>query len=347
MFQQARLKLTAWYLFIIVVISLMFSFIIHSVLVREVDRFAQAQIFSIEQRLEGSCFAADGRVKPVTFRVPITPALVEETKARIFWALVLLNVGIIVMAGGFGYLLAGRTLRPIQEMVNDQHRFITDASHELKTPLTSLKTAFEVYLRSPRRSVKEADEVIKESVSEVNKLQALSESLLQLARSQRPNGMQDIEIVPISEIVTEAWRQVEPLAKKKKITLKKDFKEIHLEANKLSLQNVLVILFDNAIKYSSAKSTIKVDVQLRKETIWLMVEDKGIGISERDLGRIFDRFYRADSARSKQNANGYGLGLAIAKDIIVNHHGMITVNSQLGKGSTFIVTLPQKQPRTT
>ncbi|MDP2638251.1 MAG: hypothetical protein Q8P26_04285, partial [Candidatus Levybacteria bacterium] len=150
-FHLARLKLTAWYLVIIMTLSIIFSVVIYSVLTHEVDRLERAQRFFIERRLEEGDFIPPSRFRTFQERVPINPELVAETKQRILFMLTFANVGILLVSGGLGYFLAGRTLRPIKEMVDEQNRFITDASHELKTPLTALRTEFEVAMLDEKK----------------------------------------------------------------------------------------------------------------------------------------------------------------------------------------------------
>jgi len=159
MFHSARLKLTAWYLLIIMIISAMFSLVIYKVLSNEIERFERVQRFRIERRLETGL-----RRFPNQIRIT-NPELIEETKQRILLMLIAINLGILIISGGLGYLLAGRTLKPIKEMVDEQNRFISDASHELRTPLTSLKTAMEVTLRDKNLSLLSAKKTIKKLIS--------------------------------------------------------------------------------------------------------------------------------------------------------------------------------------
>ena len=168
MYKTARIKLTAWYLLIIVMVSLSFSTIIYRSYSDEVERFERTQRLRFAIRFE----------RPTD--------LLEDSKHRVLMTLIYINGLIFVTSAGLGYFLAGRTLKPIEEMVEEQNRFIADASHELKTPLTSLKTAFEVYLRDKNGTLPDAKMIITESITEVNKLQFLSESLLKLARLKKP-----------------------------------------------------------------------------------------------------------------------------------------------------------------
>lgn len=346
MFHSARLKLTAWYLTIIMVLSLMFSVAIYKVLTQEIERFERSSRFRIERRLrEDLIIPDDSRLHRFPMPLPISQELIEETKHRILFMLALVNAGILISAGGFGYMLAGRTLRPIQAIVEEQHRFVSDASHELRTPITSLKSAFEVYLRQidPRSS--ETRTLIKESLQEVDKLQSLSESLLQLAQYQQPNRNLPVTSLPITEIIDKAIHNVTPLAKKKHIIITNRVHDALVQGNKDSITDLLVILLDNAIKYSPDKSTVTIASEKTDGSLTLSVTDNGIGIGENDVAHIFDRFYRADSARSKLHAGGYGLGLSIAKQIVDLHHGDITIQSREHKGTTIVVRLPTRQTR--
>lgn len=329
MFHNARIKLTAWYLLIIMLISIFFSMVIYRVLDAELERFARAQRFRIERRFS--------QFPPIP---NIDPELIKEAEQRLIISLIIVNISILLISGATGYFLAGKTLRPIQEMVDEQNRFISDASHEFRTPLTSLKTSMEVALRDKQFSLPNAKTLISESIEEVNRLQTLSEHLLQLAQFQKPNNNAILETVSLGEIVNKSIGKVMPMAKQKQITIINKTKDYELQGNKYGLIDLIVILLDNAIKYSNKKSSIEILSQKTAKAVSISIHDKGIGINEKDIPHIFDRFYRADSARSKHHVSGYGLGLSIAKKIAEIHHGSISVKSTIDKGSTFIVKLP-------
>lgn len=332
MFAQARIKLTAWYLVIIMCISIMFSVVIYRVLFHEVERFERLQRFRIERRL------GRGSTHPSL----TNPELLEETKQRILIMLFFVNAGILVMAGCFGYMLAGRTLAPIKDMMDEQNQFISDASHELRTPLTSLKSTMEVYLRDKNLTLADSKRVMSQNIEDVNKLQSLTDALLQLTQYQKPNGIVVFEKVSILEIVQEAIRRVHPFAIKKHIVIHNKINDYTCIGNKVGLIDVVVIFFDNALKYSSNKKEITVTTVKKDGFIDLSVQDHGIGIDQKDISHIFDRFYRADTARTKIKTGGYGLGLSIAKNIVKAHGGTITVASKPREGSTFTIHIPIK-----
>ena len=331
MFQSARIKLTVWYLLAIMTISGLFSIAIYKMVSRELDRFEQLHRVRIQRRMTQL-----NQIAP-------DPELTEEIRGRIIIILVFINGGILMTAGGFGYMLAGQTLKPIQNMMEDQNRFVSDASHELRTPLTSLKTAMEVYLRGQKPTVAEAKELVKESIFEVDRLQSLAESLLQLAQYQNPDEKIQFGEIDIKPVILQAVQRMKPLAQNKQIKIDIEGVKNHsLSGDHDNLVKVIAILLDNAIKYSPEKTAINLTTEQKDKCVLLKVKDEGMGIEAKDIPHIFKRLYQADKARCKGTANGYGLGLAIAKKIIEIHRGTINVKSQTDKGTEFIIKLPQK-----
>ncbi len=345
MFNSARLKLTAWYLLIIMLISILFSGIIYKLLMMEFDRFEKAQRFRFERRLvEGTIITPEGvQIKVVPQHMAINEELIEETRKRVVVMLITINSGILVISGALGYILAGYTLKPIKDMMEEQNRFIGDASHEIRTPLTSLKSAFEVFLRDKKASVKDAKEIVTESIDEVNKLQSLSDSLLQLAQYEKPNGHAYFKEVDVSKIIQEAIHSIKPVANEKHIEIIYDKSEMVIQGNAYALKDLIRILLDNAVKYSPLHSNVSIETKSKDNHLSISISDEGIGIEKADIPHIFDRFYRADKARSKFEHNGYGLGLSIAKKIVQLHKGTISVKNNEEKGTNFVVYLPTKQ----
>lgn len=255
--------------------------------------------------------------RPVPFVVVLEPEVVSDAKRRIAFSLFNLNLFILGISGIGSYFLAGKTLAPIKKNMDDQKDFVSNASHELRTPLTSLKTEIEVGLRDRQMSLGEARELLKSNLEEVNKMQRLSNYLLTLNKYQ--NGQAEYSKVDLKKIALLA-------AGKSKV--KMNLKRSIVWGNKDALVELVKILLDNAFKYSGKNA--KVELMVIKKT--LEVKDNGVGISKEDLPRIFDRFYRADKSRSK---GGYGLGLAIAKQIADLHGAKLVVESKPEKGSSF------------
>lgn len=337
MFQSARLKLTAWYVLIIMLISIGFSGAVYRSMTFELERAARMP------PPPPPPFSDIHHPAPPPPR--IDPVVIEETKKRILFALFVINLLILGSAGGGGYFLAGRTLKPIKEMVDEQNRFITDASHELRTPLTALKTSTEVALRDINLTPEEAKELLRDNLEEINNLQALSDSLLHLAQFERVDSSFHFSQISLNEAILKAKGEVKMLAKKKGITIKIPDTDYTLEADKNSIVELLVILLDNAIKYSPNNSEITILSGKIDPFIVIDVKDQGIGVDRSEIPRIFDRFYRAVKSRSKSMASGYGLGLSIAKKIVDAHNGSITVESAPGKGTTFTIRIPARKSR--
>jgi two-component system, OmpR family, sensor histidine kinase CiaH len=334
MFQEARIKLTSWYLLIIMFISIVFSLVIYAGINSELGRFERLQ----ELRLR--------REQQLMIPAPLPPEIhgldnqsIAAARMRLTFTLVIINIGIFGIAGLSGYFLAGRTLRPIKEMVDEQNRFITDASHELRTPLTSLKTSIEVNLRNKNITLNEAKKLIESNLEDVESLRVLSDGLIRLAQYQRPSENMIFEKINIGDIVNVAIDKVKAIAKNNKIKINQKINNLTIEGDRKSLSELLVILLDNAIKYSKKNSSVKILANQEDGRVNISVSDEGVGIDEKDLPHVFDRFYRAEKSRSKKEVLGYGLGLSIAKKIVEMHKGAIDVKSEKNKGTTFTVIL--------
>ncbi|MFH1295025.1 MAG: HAMP domain-containing sensor histidine kinase [bacterium] len=320
-FTSARLKLTGLYLAVIMLISISFSLAMYGVLSREVLRFARNQRFRIENRLPPR---------------PPDPDLVNEARARIALTLILINGGIFVSAGFLGYFLAGHTLQPIAKMVEEQNRFISDASHEFKTPLTALKSSFEVYLREPKPSLADAQELIKGGIEDVDSLAKLAGSLLTLSHAEETSGSAQFLPMKLQEVIVEVVNKFRPLAKQNHIKFTVKGTDATILGDRGKLTELFTILVDNAIKYNRPGGAVEITTGQEDGSVLIEIKDHGIGIAPKDLPHIFDRFYRADSSRSKE-VPGHGLGLAIAKSIVEQHKGFISAKSQLGQGTTLQV----------
>jgi signal transduction histidine kinase len=313
-------------------ITILFSLVIYTRLIGELDRIGRFQQANKQNNIPFPLRNRD---------FPLPPELdVAQAKINILLTLFGVNGVVLVLAGGAGYILAGRTLRPIQEMMDEQSRFITDASHELKTPLTAIRTEYEVAMLTKPIPVKEANTLINSSYEEIINLQDLAENLLELTRQQKRERIHMKE-VSLLEITEASLKKVIPFAKQKQITINNQIDDYILSGEQQSLIRLLVILLDNAIKYNSKNSAITLTSTKTDHHLLITVSDNGVGIAKQDLEHIFDRFYRVDKSRSK--TSGYGLGLSIAKEIVETHSGSISVESKLGKGATFSIQLPLKR----
>jgi len=337
MFKEARIKLTGWYLLIIMAISLSFSVAIYAGVNRELVRIGdmqkarQARVDTISNFL-----IQNGLPVPPESRSP-SEEPVEAARLRIISALGLINLAILVISGLGGYFLAGLTLDPISKMVREQKEFVSNASHELRTPLTSLKTEIEVALRDKGMPPSEYKRLLQSNLEDVNGMQKLSNYLLELNRYENSDLRLEIMRLNLVEVVKKVIGKVGPLADKEKIKITTKLQKALVKGNEDALTELSTILIENAIKYSGKSKSV--EVKTKSDGI-LEVKDYGIGISEADLPHIFERFYRAECSRCKEKVDGYGLGLSIAKSIVDKLGGRIKVESKLGQGTTFSVQFP-------
>lgn len=221
-------------------------------------------------------------------------------------------------------------------------RFTADASHELRTPLAVMRTTAEVALRAPDRDGGESRAALEQIVAEVERTSLLTENLLLLAKADSGAAELRRHEVDLTAAVGEACTQAEVLAKMKGLELKAELsaaRRLTVAGDEHALRRLFLILLDNAVKYTPAGGRIEVLLYEHAGGIVGEVRDNGIGISAQDLPHVFDRFYRADRARSRDHG-GAGLGLAIARWIAEAHGGAIAVVSELEHGSRFEVRLP-------
>jgi heavy metal sensor kinase len=248
----------------------------------------------------------------------------------------------------------------LDQSFRQMKQFSSDASHELKTPLTILKGEVEVMLRKERTS-QEYQQTLKSNLEEINRMSQIVEDLLTLSKADTGEIRLNKEDINLTEILNEVVAQMERLAKTKKLHLSASnhHQDIHIFGDALRLRELLINLIENGIKYTEEGGSIRIILQKeypplggdqsdgvereKGEFVKIIVSDTGIGIAKEDQERIFNRFFRVDKARSREQG-GSGLGLSICKWIVEAHQGEIGVESELAKGSSFIVRLPLTSP---
>ena len=332
MFTSATLKLTAWYLINLIIICLIFSYIIF-----------QLSTSEISSRLERLQIRVEGSSQTITLPGPVTLNEVRvnqtnEARASIFIGLVYMNITVISIGGVGSFWLARRTLKPIEEAHEAQSRFTSDASHELRTPLAVMKSEIQVALKDPTMKPDDYVELLKSNLEEVDKLTQLSQSLLQLSRLDyeaiKRNDRVDILVVAKQaakslNIPTERLRFSTPA------------QSVVIDGNRPIIGDLLRILLDNAVKYSTPNSVIGIALASNGRTCKIIITNDGPGIEKKDIVRIFDRFYRTEKSRSSLETGGYGLGLSLARKIVNLHDGTISASSTPGEITSFTVQLPQ------
>jgi two-component system, OmpR family, sensor kinase len=228
-------------------------------------------------------------------------------------------------------------LDKIEQVLISQKQFIQDVSHELRTPLTIMRGELEVALKRPR-SAEEYSSTLESSLEETKKISILLENLLTLARLDRSSATLSKEHVEISALMRDVLDNMEILAHQKGIEIEFVCQNgVVLLIDKDQIMRVLINILDNAIKYTPENGKIFIEVIREKGNAIITISDTGIGIPEHDLSHIFDRFYQVDKSRS---GAGFGLGLSIARSIVLAHGGTITVESLPKQGATFLISLP-------
>lgn len=247
---------------------------------------------------------------------------------------------VTVLAGLF---LAGRALVPIRVSWDKQQQFVADASHELRTPLAVIQSQAELLFRHPERTIEQESEKISNVYKETRRMNKLVSDLLTLARSD--SNQMEIERKPLQldALLADVSWQFAQMAELRDIELTTKLQPgIGIEADEARLRQLLVILLDNALKYTGAEGKVHVSCSRTSHGAEFVVEDTGEGIAREDLPFVFDRFFRGDKVRTSSDG-GTGLGLSIAQWIVEAHHGKIRVDSTPGRGTSFTVFLPAKK----
>ena len=316
--QQRVRRLALSYLAVIMTLSLAFSVIIYAI--------TSAQL---------------NRPLPLSEQAQQPPELIErqfsrrleqrnrETRGSVIVSLAALNGVMLLVGYWLSLLLARRTLAPIERVMRAQVQFVSDASHELRSPSTAFMTTNEVALRKKTLDEKKVRAVFQRNIDEVEKLHKLTDNLLQL--TQVDNQQIEKQAVDMAELIRDIVDRYQPVADKKQVALDMQVVSVTHVVAVVAVTQILGTLIDNAIKYSPPGST----VVIRLDGQTLSVVDQGIGIAKKDQAKIFDRFYRSDEARTRGHSSGYGLGLAIAKAVADKNGYQLSVKSEAGQGSTF------------
>lgn len=243
---------------------------------------------------------------------------------------------------GIGFFLAGRALVPIQNSWEKQQQFVSDASHELRTPLAVIQSKTDVLFQSPSATIEEKAMDISTISKECRRLSKLVSNLLLLARSDSNQIEMDKKTFELDKLLEEIVAPYKEIAsyQEKEMMLKVE-RGVSFMGDRERIHQMMVILLDNAMKYTNEGGHIQIDCTQTSSSIRIQVKDDGIGVKEEDIPKLFDRFYQGDKARS--TSEGAGLGLSIANWIVEKHYGKISVESKWGDGTCFEVIFPKNQ----
>lgn len=332
MYKKARIKLTIIYTSIILIFFWIVSFALY---------------FWFEISLGGGYIS---KVRELHIHNPLSSAFVEEHSVitnvagrvaltQLKEILLIINVSLLFIAPTFSWYLTGKALSPVENAHNQQKQFVSNASHEMRVPLSILSGEMEVAMRR-NRAAEEYRKIIISAKEEIDRLKILIENLLFLARSDYAKQVISFQPVDVTDLLNSliAEFHLKITQNKLRVKLIPDEEMVILNAQSQMINILFSNLLDNAIKYTPDRGQIVIEIKKSKRDAVISIKDTGIGIKKVNVEKIFDRFYQVDELRSK--TKGFGLGLAIVKSIVEMHSGRIIVNSKLGVGSTFTVYIP-------
>lgn len=242
--------------------------------------------------------------------------------------------------------LSGWAFAPVDKAMAQQRQFVADASHELKTPLSVIIANLQILERSSLGTDPEAQGWIERTDEEAHHMLDLITDMLELAKSEADESPVDrTATLDLTSIVEKTALQLDALAYERDVSIETHVQDgISLRGNEGEVERMVMTLVDNACKYASPGTTVRVSLEQRADVTELVVNNCGPVIDEADLPHVFERFFRSDRSRTQSGTSGYGLGLAIAKAIVENHGGRIRVTSSDEDGTAFTVTFPLGQP---
>ncbi|WP_166636504.1 ATP-binding protein [Fonticella tunisiensis] len=227
----------------------------------------------------------------------------------------------------------------INLMDRERRQFVADASHELKSPLASIKVLVQSLLAGGINDKNISMEFLDNIDKEIDRLSNIVGNLLELTKLDGSYGLK-IEVFDLNDLCKDVIKKINPIASTRNVTIRYEGKSILIEGNRDNIFRAIYNIVENSVKYSNPNSYV--DVWTHKGSkAKIYIKDTGIGIPEEDIPRIFERFYRVDKTRDRKTG-GSGLGLSITNEIIKRHKGEIHVKSKVGEGSLFIITLPYK-----
>ena len=246
-------------------------------------------------------------------------------------------LGLVLVATG-GWILARKSVAPVEQSMEHMRRFMADAAHELRTPVAVIRSRVDVALEQPH-DVESYERSLRELRDESERLASLVSDLFTLARADAEERAIALVPVQLDEVVLEAVTTAGWIAARRGVTLDVDeAEEVVVQGDPVLLRQLAMILLDNAIKFSASDGAVRISVRRTSAGAAFVVEDQGVGVAHADLARVFDRFYRAESVRG--TTSGAGLGLAIARWIADAHHASIALEPAAERGARVTVLFP-------
>jgi signal transduction histidine kinase len=263
----------------------------------------------------------------------------ENRYADLIAAFVVVALLALVLVAAGGFLLVRKSTDPIERSIEFMRRFMADAAHELRTPITILRNRAEIALQQPR-DTSDYVSALQGVEAEAHRLGSIVDSLLVLARADAGERQIERERIFLDDIAIDAAAAAQVIARQKGVDIAvDDFEEAPVVGDAALIRQLAMIILDNAVKFTDAGGQVRVAVSIQDEAPTFSVDDTGIGIKQDELTRVFQRFFRGETARSR--TDGAGLGLSIASWIAREHGAEISLKSQPGVGTRVVVTFPR------
>ncbi|NHM31902.1 sensor histidine kinase [Neobacillus terrae] len=307
------------------------------------DKGSHFKNHNIDILFAGQPVYQGNQVKEIVY-VGINQTSHQKLLHLFLWILLGLILFFFLVALWVSHQMANKAMIPVRHSFIRQREFVADASHELRTPLSVMHTSLEVLeLEEEDHFSDYSQQVVKDMKDEVKRMTKLVGDLLTLARVDSGALNLNLTKFDIAPLAEQLIRTIQPVAATKNINVTSNIlPELHVVGDIEKLRQLFYILLDNAIKYTPLNGQVSLTLEVKDKHWLLRVIDTGLGIIPEDLEKIFNRFYRADKHRSRQ-LGGVGLGLSIAHWIVSAHEGAISVESEIGQGSEFIVRIPLSQ----
>lgn len=327
MFKSALIKLTLWYVVLLMTFSLAFSVVMYHFSINELNEGLDKQYKAL---------TVTEQHNDVGINIPRKES--SEPAEQLLVVFIYFNLIVFICSTIISYFLAKKTLRPIEKAHQSQLRFTAHASHELRTPLAAIRADTESVLMDSNSDKDILAKTLRANLRDVQKLEKLTSHLLELAKYQSTERAVK-ETVDISRIIEQSLAQIRrtKTGRSRKIEYKKI--KVLVNGDPIALQLLISILIDNAIKYSYKNSIIKVAIKQQAKTLEIYITNQGKGIDDETLPLVFEPFYRAHGSINN-SSNGYGLGLSLAKQIVELHLGSISLYSKPKQETTVKVSLP-------
>lgn len=265
--------------------------------------------------------------------------IINQHKGKLRNLMLLIDTGVLCFIAASSYYLAGVTLKPIEENYEAQKRFVADTSHDLRTPIAVLKADLEIYLLD-RKLPGFLRPIFKSYLEEVDHMKSIVENLLLLFRFDSHQVEHVNERVNLTKLLTSYTGFMQPYAKYRKVNLVLNcIPEIYVSGNSDLLRQAYCNILKNSIEYSDENGVVAISLSRHNRQAIIRVNNKGIGISKKDIKHVFERYSRTAQSRARRS-EGTGLGLPVAKQIVEQHRGTISLTSSGRAGTTAHITLP-------